>query len=477
MPLVKITPRIAMADFKRTKIIASLGSSSNSYEMILGLISMGVNGLILDGQATLEDRQQQLKWIRQASQELGKPVAVIHRLAGPKLKLGDFEGILPIQKGQTLKFRHQADYSREGVLPIASDFSDKIRRGQRLLLASGQIRSEIMGTKDKIIHSVAQNDGVLLAHQNLHLPDSDFAGDVITTKDRQDLAFISTSDVDYVIQDFVQTAEDVGRLARLLQTLNCSAKIMANMATKASIDNLETIAEQADALLVDREALAIQISPERVPLLQRQIINLGLKYHKPSIVAAQVLAAITDSLQPTGAEVNDIAATVLAGTDALLLNKVTASGRYPVEAIRLMKRIITTTQTAEIPPQLIYPTGSIKLSPQDAIPSAVIELAKAVKAVAVVAETKSGATALKIAAYRPTLPIIVATSNQRVAQQLAIMYGAMTFVRKDESYQAAKLTDWLKTHRIFRKGDIVVSASGQQAGIVGATDTIMVRAL
>jgi pyruvate kinase len=478
MTLTKIAPRVSAADFKRTKIVATIGPSTNSYEAILKLLKAGVNGIRLNfSHGTYGEREQQIKWVRQASLEVSKPVALIQDLQGPKIGLGDFEGIVPVQVGQALNFRYGADYQREGVLPIQYDLSKIVKHGERLYLFDGQVQTKIIGVKNAIIYTTALNDGVLIARKGINLPDSDFGGDVITAKDRKDLAFASTHDFDYIAQSFIQTAADVERLAKLLKSLNCDAKIIAKIETKA-VDNLEAIAAQADSLMVARGDLAIETNLESVPLIQRRIIDLGFKYQRPTIVATQMLASMIDSSQPTRAEVSDIATAVMAGADAVMLSDETANGKYPMEAVQLMKRIITTVQAEEAPSRPVYQTNSsVSVSPQDAISGAIIDLAYDVKAAAIVAETKSGATALKIASHRPNLPIVVATSSQRVAQQLAIMYGAMTFIRKDEQFQAAKLAEWLKTHEVLKKGDIVVTASGQQSGVVGATDTIMVRAL
>jgi pyruvate kinase len=479
MTLTKIAPRVSAADFKRTKIIATIGPSTNSYEAILKLLKAGVNGIRLNfSHGTYEEREQQIKWIRQASLEVSKPVALIQDLQGPKIRLGDFEGIIPIQAGQSLSFRFGADYEREGTLPIQYDLSKIVKHGERLYLFDGRVQTKIIGIKDSVIYAGALNDGVLIARKGINLPDTDFGGDVITAKDRKDLAFASNHDFDYIAQSFIQTAADVERLAKLLKSFNSDAKIIAKIETKAAVDNLEAIAAKADSLMVARGDLAIETNLESVPLIQRRIINLGLKYQRPTIVATQMLASMVESSQPTRAEVSDIASAVLAGADAVMLSDETANGKFPIEAVQLMKRIITTVQAEGVPLEMAgSTTPSVKVSPQDAISGAVIKLAEDVKAAAIVAETKSGATALKIASHRPNLPIVVATSSQRVAQQLAIMYGAMTFIRKDEQFQAAKLAEWLKTHEVLKRGDIVVTASGQQSGVVGATDTIMVRAL
>ncbi len=478
MTLTKIAPRVSVTDFKRTKIIATIGPATNSYEAILELIKSGANAIRLNfSHGTYEERAQQIKWVRQASLEVSKPIALIQDLQGPKIRLGDFEGVVPVQKGQNLRFRYRADYVREGILPVQYDLSKKVKRGERLCLYDGKVQSRVTAVKDGIVYVEIQNDGVLFARRGINLPDTDFEGDIITKKDRQDIAFGSDKDFDYVALSFVQTADDIDRLRHLLSNLNYDAKIIAKIETKAAGENIESIVEKSDAIMVARGDLAIEIEPEYVPVLQKKIIDLGRQFCRPTIVATQMLATMAESPQPTRAEVSDVATAVISGADTVMLSEETSTGKYPIEAVQLMKRVISAVQDEQTSPygDLIY--DNAKLPPQDAISGAVIKLANDIGAAAIVAETKSGATALKIASHRPKLPIIVATSSQRVAQQLAIMYGAMTFIRKDDQSQATKLAEWLQAHEVFKKGDIVVTASGQQSGVVGATDTIKVRAL
>jgi pyruvate kinase len=190
-----------------------------------------------------------------------------------------------------------------------------------------------------------------------------------------------------------------------------------------------------------------------------------------------MLASMSENPEPTRAEVSDVATAVFIGSDCVMLSNETATGKYPVESVETMKRVIRYTESNS-PLKVIYndePTDAN--TKQGAISSAVIGLAHQMSAVAIVAETKSGATALKIASRRPHLPIITVTSNNHVAQQLAISYGTKSFVRKDEPYQAVHLADWLKQHRILASGDIIVTASGQHPGVIGTTDTIKVRVI
>jgi pyruvate kinase len=211
--------------------------------------------------------------------------------------------------------------------------------------------------------------------------------------------------------------------------------------------------------------------------VQRQIIGLGLKYGKPTIVATQMLASMTEMPEPTRAEVSDVATAVLVGADCVMLSDETASGQYPVEAVSVMKRVICYTQ-AHAPVKAIFAgVDDRPVTRPLAISRGLISLSESIKAAAIVAETKSGATALQIASERPEIPLIVVTDDQRTAQQLAIVYDIKSYVRPASKLAAAKLTDFLRETSVFKKGDIVVTASGQYPGVVGTTDTIKVRQL
>lgn len=476
MELTHKTLNVPLSEMRRTKIIATVGPSTNSYELILGLIKAGANGLRLNfSHGTYEEREQQIEWIRKASLAYGKPVAIIADLQGPKIRLGDFEGVIPVQTGQSLQLQYGADYERSGIVPTQYDLSKKVSRGERLYIFDGRVRTIITSVKDTVVHVRVENDGILLRRKGINLPDTDFGGDVITKKDKEDLAFVSTHDIDYVAMSFIQTPEDVKHMRRLIKNLGSDAKIIAKVETQAAIQNIEAIVKETDAIMVARGDLAIETMPEAVPIAQRRMIALGIQYAKPIIVATQMLASMTETPEPTRAEVSDVATAVLVGADCVMLSDETASGKYPIESVQVMKRVIRYTQD-NAPVKPLFPEVATGTQ-QSAISRTIIALASEVHARAIVAETKSGATALLIAANRPNMPIVVVTSSLRVAQQLAIMHGAITYVRPDDADAASKLTDWLRTKKVFQKGDTIVSASGRYPGVVGATDTIKVRVL
>jgi pyruvate kinase len=468
---------VPIDDFKRTKIIATLGPPLNSYEAIKKIIDSGANGIRLNfSHGSHEERDDQIKWVRKASKELKKPVAIIQDLQGPKIRLGDFDEEVKVKRGQVLGFLYQADYKKTGHLPTQYDLSKHVKRGERIYLYDGKIRTIVTSVKGGVVYAEVQNDGVLLKRKGINLPDTDFKGNIITPKDKADLVYGSAKDMDYVAMSFVQTAEDIVKLRRILSSLNSQARIIAKIETKAAIDNLEEIVQEADAVMIARGDLAIETLPESVPIEQRRIIGLGLKYAKPTIVATQMLASMIDNPEPSRAEVSDVATATILGADCVMLSDETANGKYPVEAVKVMKRIILYAQK-NMPVSVNFNTNDDDHTRQNAISMAILSLAESIEAKAIVAETLSGATALDIASRRPSVPIIAVTSDSRTAQQLAIVYGAKSYVRPIHKHAAAKLTDWLRQSKLLKKGDIVINVCGKYPGVVGTTDTIKVRVL
>jgi pyruvate kinase len=476
MHLTETAPGVPLQNFKRTKIIATVGPSTNSYKAIKGLIFSGANGIRLNfSHGSHEERTQQIQWIRKASQEVGKPVAIVQDLQGPKVRLGDFEGIVNVAKGQSLRFAFNADFKATGNLPTQYDLSKKVKRGERLYLYDGKVHTVVTSVREGIVYAEAENDGILIKRKGINLPDTDFGGDIITAKDRADLVYGSSQDIDFVALSFVQTAEDIHKLRKILQSMNSTAKIIAKIETKAAVDNIEEIVKASDAVMIARGDLAVETPAESVPVVQRQIIGLGLRFAKPTIVATQMLASMTEMSEPTRAEVSDVATAVLIGTDCVMLSDETANGAYPIEAVSVMKRVVLYTE-ANIPLKVTWPEYE-NHTKQASISKAVISLAENVQATAIVAETKSGATAMQIASLRSEIPLIAVTSDVRTAQQLAIVYDIKSYVRPIDPHAAQKLTDWLRKNKVLSKGDIVVTASGRYPGVVGTTDTIKVRVL
>ncbi|HXR49660.1 MAG TPA: pyruvate kinase, partial [Verrucomicrobiae bacterium] len=332
---------VPITEYKRTKIIATIGPATAGYESIKRLIMAGANGLRLNfSHGSHAEHAESIVRIRKASLELNKPVAIIQDLQGPKIRLGDFDGEINVKEGEALRLGYEADYTASGVIPIQYDLAAKVKAGERLYLYDGRVRARVTSITGSVIHVTALNSGMLLKRKGINLPDTDLAGDVITEKDKADLAFGATQDIDYVAQSFVQTADDLKALRELMNQHHMTAKLIVKFETRAAVDNIDAIVQEADAIMVARGDLAGETSAETVPIVQHKLIGLGQRYAKPVIIATQTMLSMTDSPAPTRAEVSDVATAILLGADAVMLSEETAMGKYPTETVATMKRIM-----------------------------------------------------------------------------------------------------------------------------------------
>lgn len=468
---------------KRTKIVATIGPASDSYEMLEQLIAAGVNCLRVNFShvtpAQYEWVEELVKNIRKASKELKKPVAILQDLQGPKIRLGEIKGNhYQIKTGDQIHLTYGVEHDGH-ILPVQHDISQKVKIGDRVFIFDGKIKA-IATNVDPENHTVtctAENSGVVMTKKGINLPDTDFSGDILTPKDLQDVDFGATQDFDYVALSFVHNASDVEMLRAYLADKNYDAQIVSKVETETSVEpeQLEQIVAASDVVMVARGDLAYEVGPELVPAIQREIIALCQKYAKVSIVATQVLGTMTDNPHATRAEVSDIANAVIQGTDAIMMSEETAIGQFPLEAVETMKRTILATQE-NVPVQPLAVPDDME-STAAVISHSAVKTAHYLKAAAIVAETKSGATAAYVAANRPSREIIGVTSNPRVAHQLCLLYGVKSFLRPDTEDVGYELAEQLAGGELLKKGDTIVLVSGQQPGVMGGTDTIRVRTI
>ena len=272
MNVTNTAPDASIESFKNTKIVATIGPSTNSYESILEMIKAGVNGFRLNfSHGTHEEKAQQIKWVRKASSEYGKPAAIIQDLQGPKIRLGDCDGVIHVAEGQELVLTYGIDHKPGGPLPVQYDLSKKVKRGETILMYDGKVRATVTSVRpaEKSISIRCVNNGILVKRKGINLPDTDFGGDIITKKDRADIVFGADQDIDYVALSFVQKASDIVELKRLLKNIGSDVKIISKIETKSSLENLEAIVKESDSVMVARGDLAMETSPESVPVWQR----------------------------------------------------------------------------------------------------------------------------------------------------------------------------------------------------------------
>lgn len=469
---------------KRTKILATLGPATNSPEKIKALIEAGANGFRLNfSHGSYEERLDQIKWIRDASRQIGRPVAILQDLQGPKIRLGALKGNhFDVKAGSEIVLDHAIqEHDGSANLPIQYNLADKVKVGEPVYLFDGKIRGHMVErVSDTAIKVRIDNDGFLMSRKGLNLPDTDFGGDIITPKDMADIEFGADKDIDFVALSFIQSADDVNNLRQILVSQGSTAQIIAKIETKAAIEpeTLKEIVKAADGVMAARGDMAVETSAEIVPIVEREIIRLCRKYGKLSIVATQMMASMVDSPEPTRAEVSDVATAAILGTDVVMLSDETANGNYPVETVKMMANTVRYTQSRWPMNDMPIEEGEVNRR-RNAIAHAAVEVAERVDADLIIAETKSGATAARIAALRPELPIIAVTPSPRVAQQLALSYATRSYVRDDEEHAGVNVAkELLTTGKYSSNGRlVVVVVSGRQPGATGGTDTLRVRVI
>ncbi len=471
--------------FKRTKILATIGPATDSAEKIEAVIMAGANGCRLNcSHGSNEERDRQIKWIREAAEKKGRSVAILQDLQGPKIRLGFLkDNHLDLKKDDEVILESK-EFEHDGgmTIPVQYNLAEKVRVGEPLSMFDGKIKAEIIEiVSETAIKVKILNDGFIMSRKGLNLPDTDFGGDILTKKDLEDIEYGANCDYDYVSLSFVQRASDIVKLKQLLLSHGSTAKVIAKIETKKAIEsekNLEEIVKASDGIMVARGDMAVEAGAEVVPIIQRKLISLCRAHAKLCIVATQMLASMTENPEPTRAEVSDVATAVVQGADVVMLSDETANGKYPVETVEEMKKIILYTQNhSHLAPIFKDPVGE-KSEVYDAISDAAARMAERIEADIIVCQTASGATAMTMAAQRPNLPIVSVTPNPRVANQLALLYANSAFVRpysEDFGFNLAKELkekDYLRTEE-GEKDLVAVIVSGDKDKV--GTDTIKVR--
>ena len=471
--------------FKRTKILATVGPSVFAEEKLKEMVYAGVNGFRFNfSHGTYDERDQQIAIVRRYAAERGKSVALVQDLQGPKIRLGDIKGNhLDLKAGDEIILDYACKEHDGGyVLPVQYNLAEKVKVGEPVLLFDGKVEGEMIEKVSKTAIKIRiDNDGYVMSRKGINLPDTDMGGDIITEKDLADIEFGASRDFDFVAMSFIQCADDVDKLRQILVSHGSTARIISKIETKKAVESdeaMEAIVKASDGIMVARGDLAYEAGAEVVPIVQRKLIALCRQYAKICIVATQMMGSMVDNPRPTRAEVSDVATAVLLGADAVMLSDETANGKYPIEAIKEMKKVILYTQdNSRILPIDKDTTGNYKN--YDAISRAVVRLAEQIDADLIAIATKSGATAEAIAAQRPNIPMVSITSSPRVAGQLALTYANSAYVREYatdytiEAVQDLKASGYLKVPEGQKELTVVVVSGLRDEE--GGTNQIQIR--
>ncbi len=462
----------------RTKIVATLGPASQSPEMIAALVKAGVDVFRMNfSHGAYEDHRKIYDTIRAHEREANKPIAVLADLQGPKLRLGKFENDeINLTQGQSYRFDMDATLGDETRAPLLHPEIFKVlKKGELLLIDDGRMRFEITEVGDDFANATTLTNGKLSANKGVNLPGARLPISAITDKDMKDLSFALSLGVDWVALSFVQGPEDVAELRKLV---NGKAGIISKLEKPLAISRLTEILELSDAVMVARGDLGVELPPEDVPVLQKQIIRAGRALGKPVIVATQMLESMISNPAPTRAEASDVATAVYDGADAVMLSGESAVGAYPVEAIEMMHRIIRRVERADSYQRLQAAERlEREATTPDAIMAAAHLAADTICASSIVCYTSSGSTAIRASRERPIQPILGLTPNHTTARRLALVWG----VTPVEIEDAQDIDDMInkaicqvKVEGFAKPRDRIVVTAGIPFGTPGKTNLMRI---
>jgi pyruvate kinase len=465
---------VALTLPRRTKIVATLGPASATPEYVTGLAQAGMDGARLNfSHGSHEQHAEYARLVRAAQEEVGRPIALIADLQGPKLRIGELEE--PIMLGEGDEVVVTGETPSDGQLPVRpAVIGQVLQPGHDVLIDDGLVRLRVEAVERGNARCVVVVGGPVSSHKGVNVPGVPVPIPALTRKDAEDLEFALGLDVDFVALSFVRSAADVRDLKALINQAGSPAHVIAKIEKAEAVDALVPILEETDAVMVARGDLGVEIGPEVVPLLQKRIIKAALDRGKPVITATQMLESMVHQSEPTRAEASDIANAILDGTSALMLSEETAIGEHPLDTVRTMNRI-----ALAIEPNIEYrhqfPQPGDEPSVNQAMSNAACDLAETLGARAILVPTFTGRTASVVARLKPRRPVIGLSHHQHALQHMALEWG-VTPVRMPEAADVEELwTSSLASGRetgLLDEGDLVVLTAGTAVNIPGTTDVI-----
>lgn len=459
------------------KIVCTIGPSSARQEIVARLIRAGMDVARLNfSHGSYAEHANVVRWIRAESKRLNRPVAILQDLQGPKIRIGAVTGgSVELQQGALFTLTIEPTLGNAQQVSVSySDLPRSVRKHNRILIADGMIELEVIKKGKKEVVCRVTYGGLLSDHKGLNLPGAHLRAEPLTPKDRDDLRFGLKQGVDYIAISFVGHPKDVLQVKEAIRKEGAQIPLIAKLERLEAIRNLEGILDVSDAVMVARGDLGVETSVEEVPLLQKEIIHKANEMLVPVITATQMLESMVLSPRPTRAEASDVANAVLDGTDAVMLSAETATGKYPVEAVETMDRIICTAEKALLlRPVERRKTFQRKASFPDAVSNAAAQVAKEIGARAIVTFTRSGTTARILSKHRPDVPVIVFTPDKNVQNQMTLYWGVIPrMMRRIKTTDALikELEKQILAERFVKKGDTVVILSGAPISRWGQTN-------
>ena len=463
---------------RRTKIVATIGPSSSSPEAIAALIAAGIDGARLNmSHGNHGDHEIRASLVRDAEKASGRPIALIADLQGPKLRVGDLDAPVQLERGTTVVVAGE-DAAQDGDLPISpAVLGSVLQIGNDLLIDDGRVKLRVEAVERGRARCQVIVGGVVSSHKGVNLPGVPLPIPSITRKDLDDLEFAIELGVDFVALSFVRSGSDVRALRTLIEARGSTAHVIAKIEKAEAIAALDEILAESDAVMVARGDLGVEIGAADVPLLQKRIISRALERGRPVITATQMLESMIHHPEPTRAEASDIANAILDGTSAIMLSGETAVGEFPIEAVEVMNRI-----ACAVEPSLNYrheiPHADDEPTIGQAMSNAACDIAEALAAKAILVPTFTGRMASGVARLRPRRPIIAVTHQSHSLRHMALEWG-VTPLEIVETDDVADL--WVRAltaaraSGVVEAGDRVVITAGTAVNIPGSTNVIKVE--
>jgi pyruvate kinase len=461
--------------FRHSKIVCTIGPACRSPRILERLLRAGMDVARLNfSHGSQEEHLRTIAQLRAAAQSLAKTIAILADLQGPKIRTGALAGGGPVLLRSGQKFvittaRVLGDSTR--VSTIFRPLPKEVHRDDRILLSDGLIELRVERVRGGEVICQVINGGALGEHKGINLPGVNLHVPAVTQKDRADLAFALKHGADYVAVSFVRRPEDVLIAKSLIRRARKDTPVIAKLEKPEAIENLDAILRVADGVMVARGDLGVEMSPERVPVVQKTIIARAREFRRPVITATQMLESMTENPRPTRAEASDVANAIFDGSDAVMLSAETASGKYPVEAVSMMARIIEDAEASitEFP----RPASQEQLKVAETVAELVCHASRELHMKLIAVFTHSGFTARLISRYRPMVPIIAFSPEAETRRRMALIWGVMPKQIEDTrkiDNLAAVAEKHLLRERLVRKGDVIGIVAGTPMGIRGTTN-------
>lgn len=466
---------------RHAKIVCTVGPASRHIEVMRELLKSGMDVVRINmAHGSHDDHRLTVSNVRQLEKEFGKPIAILADLAGPKLRVGDVEveGVVLDEGDEFVVTTRPVVGTKEIVAVNYPGLPQDVRPGDTILIDEGLIILEVLDIKGEDVRTRIIEGGPLHSRRGLHLPGTAVSLSPLSDKDRLDLSFGLEQGVDWIGLSFVRNAGDIKLLKGIIADAKGRAKVIAKIEKQEAVKDIDAIIEVTDGIMIARGDLGIEMPTERVPLVQKMIINKCMAAGKPVITATQMLDSMIRNPRPTRAEISDVANAVLDGTDALMLSGETAMGRFPVESVKMMARTIMAAE-----PSLAYCVDrndreGKRLTTTEAISGATCEIASALNATAIITSTQSGTTARQVAKHRPAPPIIAVSPSEEIVRQLVLTWGVIPLkvgpsINLDNMFDIA--VDAPLKAGLIEKGDRVVITAGVLVNVPGTTNLIKVH--